>query len=248
MTPGIYVYGIVRRDALAHPPHATAVDPREQPALFESGDLTAVVSRVDVSEFEGETLRRNVESPEWLEEKVRAHECVLDEVLAATTVVPMRFGSIFSSAAGLEAMLAEHGAALHRAIERVDGRTEWGVKVHCDRNALVEALAGGSTEAGSGRSYLLQKKARLEAETRAAEAAAAVAAEVHASLAEVADGAVVTSGGAGGAYLVPDGDREDLMRRVEELHRRHAPAFVLEVTGPWPPYNFVSADVGGPRP
>lgn len=50
-----------------------------------------------------------------------------------------------------------------------------------------------------------------------------------------------------GAYLVPDDHRDAFMHRVAELQASHAESFFFDVTGPWPPYHFVAADVGGPR-
>lgn len=251
MTRGLYVYGIVRTGALAEPPAAAAVDPAHGPTLYEGGPLTAVVSEVDVGAFEGEALERNVASPQWLEQKVRAHESVLDEVLARAAVVPMRFGSIFSTDDGLRGMLREHADALLRALARVEGRSEWGVKVHCDRAALTDRLAGVAPGGGTGRGYLLQKKARLAADARAAEAGAAVAAEAHRRLGLAAEKGVLAPPRDPGvvlnaSYLVLDSERDAFMRRVAELQEHQGPAFLFDVTGPWPPYHFTSADVGGP--
>ena len=251
MTPGLYVYGIVETGSL---PGAlrTAGITGDAPVLVDVGGLTAIASGVDVADFEGDALERNVATPHWLEKNVRAHEAVLEEVVERTTVVPMRFGAIFSSFDGLRHMLTEHGAVLREALVRVRGRTEWGVRVYCNAARLVESLAGTPAEATSGRGYLVQKKARLDAEARAAEDAAAAAAAVHQSLAEVADESLVADARGNevlnGAYLVRHGERETFMRRVEEVGRSRGDAFAFEVTGPWPPYNFTSADVGGPRP
>lgn len=250
MTPGVYVYGVVQTGSLTGAVGTPGVT-GDLPALFDVDGLSAVVCGVDVAEFEGEALERNVASPEWLEAKVRAHEAVLEDVLARAAVVPMRFGSIFSSPDGLRAMLTEHAGALRDALARVRGRTEWGVKLHCDASRLAGSISGGSSEPSSGRGYLMQRKAQLDAGARVSEAAATIAAETHEALAAVADEAVVTSARGNevlnGAYLVHDLERGAFMRRVEELQRLHADAFAFEVTGPWPPYNFTSADVGGPR-
>ena len=248
MTPGVYVYGVVEAGSVA----GIAADGigGSPPALLCVGDLTAIVGGVDVAEFEGEALERNVASPEWLEQKVRAHEAVLEAVLARAAVVPMRFGSIFSSPAGLQRMLTEHAAEFHTALARVRGRTEWGVKLHCDGGRVVESLAGAPADTPSGRGYLEQRKTQLDARARAADVADEVAAEAHESLAALADDAVAAVPRSGevlnGAYLVRDEERTAFMRRVEELQLAHAGAFVFEVTGPWPPYNFTNADVGGP--
>ena len=255
MKPALYVYGIVDPGALDAAPPVKAVDPRNPPALFEAGQLTAIVSEVDVTEFEGEALERNVSNPDWLEAKVRAHESVLDRIVASATVVPMRFGSIFSTADGLRRMLAENAPALRASLDRVRDRSEWGVKVYCDQRSLIHQLAGPSKESRSGRGYLLQKSAELRAQADAAEAAAVVARDVHASLEAFADDATtMTPRGndpqpviLNGAYLVRNEERERFMRKVEDLQKDHGSTYAFEVTGPWPPYNFTSADVSGPR-
>lgn len=255
MTPALYVYGIVDADALKAPPQATGVDPAHALALLRVGSLTAIVSEVDVSEFEGDALERNASQPEWLEAKVRGHESVLDQIVATTTVVPMRFGSIFSSEAGLQAMLTEHETALKESLDRVRDRAEWGVKVYCDQRALSEQLAGPADEPRSGRDYLMQKSAELRLQTEAAEAASAVASQVHDALTGMAVDATTMAVRGGdpasvvvlnGAYLVDDDLRGSFMERVEELQTEHAGVYIFEVTGPWPPYNFTRADVSGP--
>jgi hypothetical protein len=44
-----------------------------------------------------------------------------------------------------------------------------------------------------------------------------------------------------GAYLVSRGREQELQQAADSLRARwSASGFVLELTGPWPPYNFVS--------
>lgn len=250
MTPGLYVYGVVETGSLAGAVRTPGIT-GAVPALVDVDGLSAVVCGVDVTEFEGEALERTAASPEWLEQKVRAHEAVLEDVLARAAVVPMRFGAIFSSPDRLRRMLTEHAATFHSALERVRGRAEWGVKLHCDAGRLAGSLAGDASSPDSGRGYLLKRKAELDAGARAAGAAAEVAAETHEALGEIADEAVIsparTTEVLNAAYLVRDDAREAFMGRVDDLQRRHEDAFTFEVTGPWAPYNFTSADVGGPR-
>lgn len=251
MTTGLYVYGVAAAGTIDAPPPGPAIESSRPPGLVAAGSLTAIVSEVDVGELEGEALERNARDPEWLEAKVRAHEAVLDAALTKTTVVPMRFGAIFSSERGLRDMLTDNAAQFGRCLERVRDRSEWGVKVHAAA-AVVEEVATPAAPA-SGRDYLLRKKERLDARAGAAEAAAALARDVHAALSEIAaEAALVTARSAtppvlNAAYLVDDGLREPFMQRVSELQLLHGDPCTFEVTGPWPPYNFTSADVAGPR-
>jgi hypothetical protein len=48
-----------------------------------------------------------------------------------------------------------------------------------------------------------------------------------------------------GAHLVERNRREELERAVASLLEEWAPlGFTIELTGPWPPYNFVSGPDG----
>ncbi|HEV2756741.1 MAG TPA: GvpL/GvpF family gas vesicle protein [Actinomycetota bacterium] len=246
MTSGLYVYGVAAR-GLPAPPSGPAIDPERSPGVVEHGALAAIVSEVDVDEFEGDALERNAAAPEWLESKVRAHHAVLEGTLARTAVVPMRFGAIFSSESALRGMLAANETEFERCLERVTGRSEWGLKVHAPEPRDLEEAAVAPR---SGRDYLLQKKGRLDARAGAAEAAAELARSVHAALSGVADEAVLvtsrTPAAVNAAYLVAHRARDTFMQRVDALQRVHGEC-TFEVTGPWPPYNFTSADVTGPR-
>jgi hypothetical protein len=117
---------------------------------------------------------------------------------------------------------------------------------------MAEAVSGSA----SGRDYLVRKSAQLKARESAALDAARVATDVHDALSGVAEAAAQMATRAGesgsplvlnGAYLVPDEDRDAFMRLVEGLQEERGAEYAFEVTGPWPPYNFTSADVAGPR-
>jgi hypothetical protein len=221
--------------------------------LVAVGPIAAVVENVAVEEFEGENLERNLADRDWLERMVRHHEAVIESLLGGRAVVPMRFGSIFSTEAGLRSMLEENATAFIGMLDRVRGRTEWGVRVNADREAMVRGLAPAPTAAGSGGDYLRRRKAEMKADEEVGAEAARIAREVHEALVERAEDGVVlqprvpdpqtliTS-----AYLVPFSDQDAFLASAKELDAKYE-GISLDVTGPWPPYSFISADVGGPR-
>jgi gas vesicle protein GvpL/GvpF len=46
------------------------------------------------------------------------------------------------------------------------------------------------------------------------------------------------------AYLVPDADTEAFHARVDALARQYRPQGLrIDLTGPWPPYNFAALDL-----
>jgi hypothetical protein len=258
---GWYVYGVVAADAA--PPALSGVSGGVE--LVAAGSVAALVSRVDLAEFGEEPIRTRLEDPAWLERTARAHEEVLEEALAAGPVVPFRLLTVYADDADLRRFLVEHGSGLRAVLDRVRGKVELGVKAFVDREALDRAIARSSAAvaeldaeaaaAGAGRAYLLkQRRARL-AQDESARVLASFSAGAHARLAAAAADAVANavqprelSGRSeqmilNGAYLVAPGDA-GIASVVQEVQAEGAELGVaVELTGPWPPYNFVPRDL-----
>ena len=247
-TDAWYVYGVV--------PKGTSPDvfanAGAEIELVETGDLTAVASRVPLDEYGAEALEANVKDPEWLEEKVNAHNAVLAAGVGVTTVLPFRFGAIYRDEEQVRGMLTKR-PELRDALARLDGAVELGVKALLDPEVLRARLAhdrGLDAEVGSGRAYMLWKQLERELDEEVRSFAGSCADESHERLAAAADDARVNpaqhpsvAGGEmllNGAYLVRS-DRDAAFRDVlRELQARYGDDGVTyELTGPWPPYNFV---------
>ena len=241
---------------------ASRVSPVE---LIEDDGLAALVSRVPVAEFGEEPLRRNLNELAWLERVARAHEGVLERALADGTIAPLRLCTIYDGPARVRTMLSAARARFLAVLDVLEGREEWGVKVLLDpaqvaaevRRRLPDAEeeAAEVAERGEGAGYLLRRRLERRIADAADALAGDVAEEVHASLVSRAVAAVTRpaqnrelSGHEGdmalnAAYLVEakrvDGLRE-LVAILEAHHSRVGAR--IELTGPWPPYNFVPHD------
>ena len=143
---------------------ATAVDPQHPVALVVEGTLAGVTSRVSLEEFDEAALPQRLGDAAWVEQKVRAHEQVLEGVLEAASVVPCRFCTVYRTEAELRSFLAERNEELTRALARVAGRVELGVKAFVDRdrfaagNNAVRELAERVSQAEGGRAYLESRR------------------------------------------------------------------------------------------
>ncbi len=231
---------------------------------LEGEELAALVSRVPLGEFGEDALRQNLNDLDWLERVARAHESVLERALESGTIVPLRICTIFADEQGLARMLAERGSALDTALNALEGRQEWGVKLLVDRAALEAAARERAPDAidderegarGAGGAYMLRRRQERRLREEADRLAGSLAEDVHARLQDWAADAVVNppqnpelSGHEGdmllnAAYLVEAAKVERFHELVAELRERHRELGArLELTGPWPPYNFV------PRP
>ncbi len=243
---GWYLYGVVRGDAL--PPAAAAVDPRHEVAALGEGPVAGLASRVSLAEFDETALSERLADASWLEEKIRAHEQVLESALAAGPVVPCRFCSVYRDEHELRRFLADRGEVLAAALERLEGRVELGVKAFAGAAPRSEAAA-----AESGRAYLEARRREKQEREELQRRRGAIAHELHQRLLAAADDGVLLdlqsrdlSGRDvemvfNGSYLVAD------TGRFGDALRAAAPDdFDVELTGPWPPYNFVPEELSRP--
>jgi hypothetical protein len=237
-----WIYGVTAAPA---PTGMRGVDDRRVEPIEQDG-LSALASRVPADAFSGAALVRRLDDLETIERMARAHEAVLDRTLAAGDVIPLRMCTLYGTADTVRGMLRSERERLLAALKRIEGAVELGVKAF----ALPPRPDAGARPA-SGVEYLAL---RLTQRKQAADSEASVersAAQLHARLADHADGAVLLrpqdrrlSGRdarmvLNGAYLVPRAAAADFQQLLEA---DDSGQLELELTGPWPPYHF--AEVG----
>jgi hypothetical protein len=263
---GYYVYGVVSSRGATLPADLAGVDPRHPATLVEDHGLAAIVSRVPLDEFGEEQLHENLNDVEWLEDKARTHEEVLDAALSRTTVVPLRLCTIYRDEAQVREMLAGERELFLDAIERLGGKTEWGVKLIAEPGALQRAASSGDTEssqeedASKGTAYMNRKRDEARERDEGDQLAEEWTRAVHERLADIAAEALLNpvqraevSGHVGemllnGVYLVDDREMEPFRERVDQLAAEFAEVgATVELTGPWPPYNFVKSSIEAAR-
>jgi hypothetical protein len=244
----LWVYGVV---AGAFEWRSDGVGVDDHPVrLHRHAGVAALVSDVPRQRFAEKALTDRLEDLEALEALARAHEAVLESAMAEGPVVPLRLCTIYSSPERLDAMLQREGLALRASLDRLDGMEEWGVKAF---QRVPASASAAEQPPASGAEYLNRRRERRDAADAEREQSEALIAEIHARLAEGAAGAALgrpqdrrLSGRnaemlLNAAYLVPASKVDEFRLLAEELGRRHEPDGVeLELTGPWPPYNFAA--------
>jgi Gas vesicle synthesis protein GvpL/GvpF len=241
--PLLWAYGVMRRADT--PPTGAAGLAGGTLERVEEGGLAALVSAVPADRFSGEALKRTLEDLEALETLARGHAAVQDAALRAGDLLPFRMCTLYRSRAGVRDMLAGEAPRLTRALERLHGRVEWGVK------GFAAAAHGVTPRArpASGAEYLARRQAERRSAATQDDALAAAAADVHARLAQQAVAAALgtpqdrrLSGRdaemvLNASYLVDRDRAEEFAGLVRTLDGR---GLALELTGPWPPFHFVA--------
>jgi len=134
---GWYVYGVVPWSVEV--PVTAGIEEGRPMAFILEGPIMAVASPVSLAVFDSEPLRRNMEDPRWLAEKVCQHEAVVEAMADRHPVLPMKFCTIFRSPNAVRRMLREHALRFQEALEFVRDKEEWGVKGFAHRGCLREA-------------------------------------------------------------------------------------------------------------
>lgn len=244
-------------DRDAAPVGFAGVDPSGPVEVIAEGDLVAVVSEVPRSDYSDDRLREHLNDVEWVERVARAHESVLERALENATVLPLRLCTLYSDRDGVAAMLHEQGPLLRKALESLQGRREWGVKLFVNPDRLAEvAEADAGTAAGggsSGAAYMARRQQERQIGARARELGDTAAQEVHTQLERLAEAARSNPPQRpevhgrdsqmllNGAYLVAREREHEFEEAIASLREQwEESGFELELTGPWPPYNFVS--------
>jgi hypothetical protein len=262
---GLYLYGIVRADVRISG-DLPGVDAPHEVFLLEGNELAAIVSSVPLEEFGEEQLRENLNDVVWLEEKARAHEAVLETMLESTTVVPTRLCTIFADEKHVREMMGREGLVLVEALERLDGKSEWGAKAFAEPGALDRAATKRAAEQlgeeplSPGAAYMDRRRREARAREEAEEIADGWAQQIHERLARCASEALLNplqrrevSGHEGdmllnGVYLVESESVEQLQRVAAELGEEyHGLGVSVQLTGPWPAYNFVKSSIESAR-
>src|SRR5262249_20862623 len=187
---------------------------------------------------------RRLSDLDWVSRCAMAHEAVVEDAARSGPVIPMKLFTLFSSDERARAHVARKRAKIARLLEFVAGRQEWAVRVSVDERRAARRLPA------TGTGFLLRKRAERDAARRALEDIAREAERIFEELAQVATDArrrtPVASTTAirvvlDAAFLVPD----KAARAFRKIAAEHAKARArdgveVSLTGPWPPYNFVS--------
>lgn len=253
---GVYVYGVSRDlpGEAVEPIGGVGGAPVQ---VVEDRGLVAVVSPVSLEEFGEDALRRNLEDLGWLESTARAHHAVVDAAAGHAVTVPLGLATVYRNEDRLRTALRDRREEFTEALDRIAGRTEWGVKVYADL-AETDAGRGDPDDTGAegdrpGTSYLRRRGVQRRTEEEARHEVLLAAERVDDELGEIAATRRLhrpqdpeLSGERGwmvlnAAYLVDDGRADDFRTAVERLSGAR-PELRLQLTGPWAPYSFATEE------
>ncbi|MET9382825.1 GvpL/GvpF family gas vesicle protein [Streptomyces sp. NPDC002928] len=228
MTGLRYVYAVCRPFRAALQAELTGVAGAPVGLLSHHG-LVAVVSAVPKQDFAEEPLRAHLEDLDWLAATARAHQGVVDALTTVTTPLPLRMATVFRDDSGLRVMMEAREAEFARALDRLDERVEWGVKVYTEAQSAVRAHEDLWQRAEEFATRLHEMLSRYAEDSR-------LRAPQNSALSGVSGRNVLNA-----AYLVPRADSEEFVELVDGM-KDDAPGMRVELAGPWAAYSFAGEE------
>ena len=256
---GAYLYCFAHRAAVGRIA-APGVDDDTAVAALTVAEVVAVFSPVCVATFSGPSGEANLRDVSWIGPRARRHERVVEEVMRLSPVLPVRFGTVFSSVAALERLTVRSAGPIRDFLEQIAGREEWSLKAFVDvprAEAWLQAAQAAPNAApergpvSPGLRYLRDRQFHLHARQQLEDWSRRTAEEVRQSLAARTVGfrplrlpSKETSGRDQKmvlhcAWLVLKDRVVEWRERAAEVEARYADrGLSLSLCGPWPPYSF----------
>jgi hypothetical protein len=258
MSMGIYLFCLT--PASPRPEIAgTGID-GEHPLFVEViGDVAAVLAEVNIEDFTGPESREKMEDLKWVGPRALRHEEVILSAMEHGPVLPVRFGTVFSSIEAAADPLWRRQDVLIKFFQDTNDKKEWTLKGYVDqpqaRERMTEARLAAEKEQlkglSPGKRYFLEQKIKGAVDKDVTiwlkEMERDILSVAREASAEFSECRLQSRDVTGRneemfchiALLVPDASMAFLERMTDEWNKRHeSHGLQLEVSGPWPPYHF----------
>lgn len=249
----LYVYCVTREAAM---PEVDGIDGTRRFGTVTAGNVSAIFTLANGEAFSQDAIDSRAGDLEWLGAIGYRHQAVVAELMKVTAIVPLRAFTLFSSEDAVRAYLLEHGPALDAALQRLDGKQEWTLRVEFDparwsealvsRVAALRDLTNDIATAAPGKAFLLRKKLDDERKRASHAAEQSVVEEIEQAVLDklACETVAETRERRDGAFpqinVLVNRDEEATLQELQQtLASRYEPEGVtLALTGPWPPYTF----------
>ena len=178
-------------------------------------------------------------------ENILRHEAIVRNVLAMTTPLPFRFGTLVTEA-GLRSYVTSRKAALQDRLEVVKDSVEMSIKVIWQSTDDDESPAT-TEDLGVGAAFLVAKRQKLFGDERLVKRSQEIADWLSGRIKNLVKKENISVHPKqklvlAGAYLIQRAIQAQFRTRVEELAVER-PELHFLTSGPWPPYTFANIDL-----
>jgi hypothetical protein len=208
-------------------------------------DVWAVVADAPLERFAADVLQQELQDIDAISRHALAHAAVIEFCFHRAPVIPLKLFTLFSNDETAREHVRGRLPALRRMFAALRGLEEWGVRIFAG-----EAEAEAARTLDSGRDYLQVKKRLHEQTMTPPRATIRTTNSALRSLGRMASKSRRESfppPGRGRPYVVGASFLVNAKRRSAwKAHAKKVGASLaagghrLDISGPWPPYHFVS--------
>lgn len=259
---GYYIYCIVQGSTAVIEDHK-GIDGIGSLFSKEYRNLSAVVSEVELDTFKAQmaTIGEEIDM-EWIEEKAQIHEKIVERLMKENVLLPARFCSIVRKKEDIIAYIADNYHEYERALERVKGREEWGVKAYLSSEKFKQFIIDNTPEIRERSemlsfmsvkaSFLIQLKIDNLIKARMEKRFEGIIPHIVELLRDASEHESILDVESfnqqqlenplffNASYLVEKNAFHDFKHKINKLSTELEPeGITLVVSGPWPPYSFV---------
>jgi hypothetical protein len=223
---------------------------------LECDGIVAVIGKVDASEFNDQ----NLQSMEWVGQRAYRHAALVEKVMGSSSVLPVKFGTLFDSTESLTQLLIQHQEQIAMFLEKLQDKSEWSVKAYLDEElarsrvtvenpAIQERIATMSSAPGAR--YLQQKQVDVMVDAALRVWVTGQVRTMGDALAthsvESTEFRLLSSEASGhsermvfnGSFLLADPAQPAFRAVLSALNEAgREVGLTLELKGPWAPYSF----------
>ena len=259
---GLYLYAIGRSKAeTVNDLRLEGIDGKNPLFFVAFKDIFGAVSIVPLSEFGEKALEENIKNSHWLEKKALIHEDIIEQIMKNSTVIPMRFCTIYQNEVRVREVLEEQYEKFYNALDFLVNKQEWSVKVFLDQAILAREISKVNDKVHkmekelktctAGKGFFLKKKLDNLIKDEVEAASFIYTDKCYHRLERFAErsslnkllGKEVTGSDKemvlNSVYLVAGDKVEEFKQEAGLLKEEYcALGLALAVSGPWPTYNF----------
>ncbi len=243
------------------------IDNKNEVFVLPYKEIEAIVSGVSLDEFDSDEIKRKAqENLNWIKEKIVLHEKVVEEAMGkndkVVSVIPMKFGTIFAGEKRLIKTLDEHYEQFKTALNKLEGKEEWSVKMYLTVKKQIEETIKTESEiikkmerelAGlpEGIAYFRESELKEAISNEAVRKINDIKKNIYEELkfhTEDARECKILEKELTGrlepmilnaSYLIKTEMVDEFIQSAERKNNELNPqGFSLEYSGPWPPYYF----------
>lgn len=223
-------------------------------SLIQEGDLGMLVCFVPQAEYNEASLHKHLEDISWVESHAQRHEEVLLAVLKEHSFVPLPFCTIFTQKTHIQIELKEKCQLIQDELNNLRDAVEMHVKLFINPQILLMKIQENMPYPNeqSGESYFKkrqwEKKTAEKMETITDHYGELLYQEIKncARNCHLLDSNGVTVPDElklifAAQLLLPKDQNEILNTIIDHFDKQYDElGFILEISGPWPPYHFSS--------